>query len=116
MTLVDFIFGAVRAHGMEALIPSVLPAEGTLHILEAVRELQLSSRLVIAGSSTVYGASTEEWDGPVPEEASMKPVSPYGVSKAATEMCLELRLDYVDATGLFLRNDRRILSSIDGGL
>eukprot|EP00438_Fugacium_kawagutii_P007906 Skav203688 [mRNA] locus=scaffold259:158032:176789:+ [translate_table: standard] len=58
----------------------------TLHILEAVRELQLSSRLVIAGSSTVYGASTEEWDGPVPEEASMKPVSPYGVSKAATEM------------------------------
>lgn len=61
---------------------------GTLHILEAVRELKLSSRIIIAGSSTVYGASTEEWDGPVPEEASMKPVSPYGVSKAATEMHL----------------------------
>jgi len=69
----------------------------TLHILEAVRELKLSSRIIIAGSSTVYGASTEEWDGPVPEEASMKPVSPYGVSKAATEM---LALSYARAHGL----------------
>ncbi|CAE8607552.1 unnamed protein product, partial [Polarella glacialis] len=60
----------------------------TLHLLEAVRQLGLqnTTRLLIAGSSTVYGASTEEWDGPVPESAAMKPVSPYGVSKAATEM------------------------------
>lgn len=69
----------------------------TLHILEAVRELKLSSRIIIAGSSTVYGASTEEWDGPVPEEAALKPVSPYGVSKAATEM---LALSYARAHGL----------------
>ena len=65
-----------------------LNMSGTLHILEAVRDLKLSSRIIIAGSSTVYGASTEEWDGPVPEEAALKPVSPYGVSKAATEMRL----------------------------
>ena len=67
---------------------------GTLHILEAVRELKLSSRIIIAGSSTVYGASTEEWDGPVPEEAALKPVSPYGVSKAATEMRLGFDLSW----------------------
>lgn len=58
----------------------------TLHLLEAIKQLQLPTRIVIAGSSTVYGASTELWDGPVPEEAAMQPVSPYGVSKAATEM------------------------------
>eukprot|EP00933_Yihiella_yeosuensis_P067619 TRINITY_DN7255_c0_g3_i1.p1 TRINITY_DN7255_c0_g3~~TRINITY_DN7255_c0_g3_i1.p1 ORF type:complete len:387 (-),score=54.90 TRINITY_DN7255_c0_g3_i1:159-1319(-) len=71
----------------------------TLHLMEAVRQLQLQSktRLLIAGSSTVYGASTEEWDGPVPESASMKPVSPYGVSKAATEL---LALQYWRAHGL----------------
>ncbi|CAJ1380200.1 unnamed protein product [Effrenium voratum] len=69
----------------------------TLHLLEAVRQLGLSTRLVVAGSSTVYGASTEEWDGPVPEEAPMQPVSPYGVSKAATEM---LALSYARAHNL----------------
>ena len=74
---------------------------GTLHILEAVRELKLSSRIIIAGSSTVYGASTEEWDGPVPEEAALKPVSPYGVSKAATEM----RLGFVSATVSVMGHD-----------
>lgn len=70
----------------------------TLHILEAARQLKMkSTRVVIAGSSTVYGASTEDWDGPVPEEAAMKPVSPYGVSKAASEL---LALSYSRAHGL----------------
>ena len=70
----------------------------TLHILEAARQLKMkSARIVIAGSSTVYGASTEDWDGPVPEQAAMKPVSPYGVSKAASEL---LALSYSRAHGL----------------
>ncbi|CAK9050860.1 GDP-6-deoxy-D-mannose reductase [Durusdinium trenchii] len=70
----------------------------TLHLLEAMRELKLkSTKIIIAGSSTVYGASTEAYDGPVPEEAPLQPVSPYGVSKAATEM---LALSYVRAHGL----------------
>ncbi|CAK9049085.1 unnamed protein product [Durusdinium trenchii] len=90
----------------------------TLHLLEAMRELKLkttclkSTKIIIAGSSTVYGASTEAYDGPVPEEAPLQPVSPYGVSKAATEMPrgpkrraslggdLRLALSYVRAHGL----------------
>ena len=75
---------------------------GTLNILEAVRTEMSSSaadteaaranhrvskcRLLIAGSSTEYGQTADEWDGPIPENAPMKPVSPYGVSKVATEM------------------------------
>mmetsp|Transcript_49334 Transcript_49334/g.139249 ORF Transcript_49334/g.139249 Transcript_49334/m.139249 type:complete len:374 (+) Transcript_49334:1-1122(+) len=60
----------------------------TLNILEAVRQLKQKEevRILIAGSSTVYGSSTEEWDGPIPETAALQPVSPYGVSKAATEL------------------------------
>merc|ERR1711920_746082 len=40
----------------------------------------------MGGSSTVYGSSTDLWDGPIPETAALQPVSPYGVSKAATEL------------------------------
>jgi GDP-mannose 4,6-dehydratase len=60
----------------------------TLNLLEAVRQagLQNKTRLVLAGSSTVYGQSTEEIEGPISESAPMKPVSPYGVSKATTEL------------------------------
>lgn len=60
----------------------------TLNLLEAVRALGFiaKTKILVAGSSTVYGSSTEQWDGPIPEGAPMQPVSPYGVSKAATEL------------------------------
>lgn len=71
----------------------------TLNLLEAVRQLGLQeqTRFLAAGSSTVYGATTEEWDGPIPEHAPMQPVSPYGVSKAATEL---LVLQYARTHGI----------------
>lgn len=71
----------------------------TLHLLEAVRQLGLQNetRFLLAGSSTAYGATADEWGSPVPEHASMAPVSPYGVSKAASEL---LALMYARAHGL----------------
>lgn len=60
----------------------------TLNLLEGVRQLKLQSQttMLLAGSSTVYGATTEDADGPISEDMQMQPVSPYGVSKAATEL------------------------------
>eukprot|EP00929_Paragymnodinium_shiwhaense_P092996 TRINITY_DN53027_c0_g1_i1.p1 TRINITY_DN53027_c0_g1~~TRINITY_DN53027_c0_g1_i1.p1 ORF type:complete len:379 (-),score=42.86 TRINITY_DN53027_c0_g1_i1:46-1182(-) len=71
----------------------------TLNLLEAIRRAGLKSkcRIIIAGSSTVYGASTEEVNGPISEDAPMKPVSPYGVSKAATEL---LAMQYMRTHGI----------------
>jgi len=71
----------------------------TLNILEAVRQVgrQAKTRIVIAGSSTVYGKSTEQWDGPIPETAPWQPISPYGVSKVATEA---LALQYARTHGM----------------
>ncbi|KAF4677120.1 hypothetical protein FOL47_003308 [Perkinsus chesapeaki] len=65
--------------------------EGTSNVLQALR--RTGARVLVASSSTVYGSTSDspEYIGkPIPESAPMGPVSPYGVSKAATEMiCLQ---------------------------
>lgn len=62
---------------------------GTLNLLEAVKEvesLRQHTKILFAGSSTEYGKTGDDWDGPIPETAPLLPVSPYGVSKASGEM------------------------------
>ena len=54
---------------------------GTLHILEAARRHGVK-RVVFASSSSVYGENPEL---PKREDQSLLPISPYAVSKAATE-------------------------------
>jgi GDP-4-dehydro-6-deoxy-D-mannose reductase len=66
----------------DPVTPLQVNALGTHHLLEAVRHAGLDTRVVLAGSATVYRAS----DGPLDEESPIGPSSPYGVSKLAQEM------------------------------
>lgn len=57
-------------------------ATGTLRVLEAVRQAGGGAQVIVASSSSVYGANPE-----LPKRESMRcmPMSPYAVSKLATE-------------------------------
>ena len=53
---------------------------GTEHLLDAIRDEAPCARTLVIGSSAEYGYAGE---GPLPETAPFRPVSPYGISKAA---------------------------------
>lgn len=55
---------------------------GTLRVLEAARKLR-AERVVFASSAAVYGVPTTF---PIREDTSVAPISPYGASKAASEL------------------------------
>lgn len=57
---------------------------GTLNILECVKKYCPEAKVLLACSSAEYGLATKA-DGPLSENRALKPVSPYGVSKVATE-------------------------------
>jgi GDP-4-dehydro-6-deoxy-D-mannose reductase len=58
---------------------------GTLHLLEAVRQVQLDPAVVLACSAEAYGVVTES-ELPITEAQPFRPVSPYAVSKAAADL------------------------------
>lgn len=58
---------------------------GTLNILEAARETPLETIVQLAGSSEEYGLVIPE-ECPITEEQPLRPQSPYGVSKVATDL------------------------------
>ncbi len=58
---------------------------GTLHLLEAMRQLDLDATVVLACSAEPYGV-VGEGELPISEERPLRPVSPYGVSKAAVDL------------------------------
>jgi GDP-4-dehydro-6-deoxy-D-mannose reductase len=70
--------------------------EGTINVLEAVRQHTPRSRVHIAGSSAEYGWVSPE-EVPIAETRSLRPASPYGVSKVAAELT---GLQYHDSFGL----------------
>ena len=57
-------------------------ATGTLEVLEAVRRVKTATQLVVASSSSVYGANPIL---PKREDLATMPMSPYGASKLAGE-------------------------------
>lgn len=58
---------------------------GTSHLFEAVRRSNLNPIIVIAGSSEEYGLVYGA-DLPITETTPLRPLSPYGVSKVATDL------------------------------
>jgi GDP-4-dehydro-6-deoxy-D-mannose reductase len=59
-------------------------ALGALNVLRACIDTGVG-RVLIAGSADVYGAVAEE-NLPLPEEAPIRPITPYGASKAAADI------------------------------
>jgi GDP-4-dehydro-6-deoxy-D-mannose reductase len=68
-----------------------------LHLLEAMRELNLDARIQVAGSSEEYGLVHED-EAPITEENPLRPLSPYAVSKVAQDF---LAYQYNRSYGLF---------------
>lgn len=69
-------------------------AKGTINIFEAVREKEISPKVVYASSAAVYGPPENP---PISEDHPKKPVSPYGVHKYAGENHMHA---YVEEQGL----------------
>ena len=58
---------------------------GTLNLLEAMRQLDLDAPVVLPSSAEVYGAVPAAAQ-PIKEDQPFRPVSPYGVAKAAVDL------------------------------
>jgi len=65
-----------------------LNAVGVLNLLAAVVEEAPEAQILLASSAEVYGG-TDPAQMPLSEEAPMRPLSPYGSSKAAMEILAE---------------------------
>ena len=83
-----FHFAAQAINGISFTLPHLTFSsniQGTLNLFEAIRNANIKPRVLVAGSSTEYGQSTETATGAIREDLHLKPISPYGISKVATE-------------------------------
>ncbi len=86
--LAGFSSGALaREHAAESLN---INAGGTVNLFEAVKDLQdgmpeFDPRILVMGSADSYGDAARD-GGPLSEDLPLRPVSPYGLSKAAQEL------------------------------
>lgn len=86
-----FHFAAQAINSFSYSVPQLTldtNVRGTRNLLEGLRQAGLrKTRVLLAGSSTEYGQTADVWpEDSIPEHAPMIPVSPYGVSKVATEL------------------------------
>ena len=65
--------------------------QSTLNLFEAVRLLKLKPLIIHCSTSEVYGNVSKK-DIPIKETSSIRPVSPYAVSKAYQDLCAQLYL------------------------
>ena len=71
---------------------------GTLNLFEAIRKIKPDTKILVAGSSEEYGFVTPD-ECPITEAQPLRPMSPYGVSKAAMDL---LAQQYVRSYGLHI--------------
>ncbi|MCI4445280.1 MAG: GDP-mannose 4,6-dehydratase [Candidatus Aminicenantes bacterium] len=69
---------------------------GTVNLLEALRELRLNPKIIMAGAGEAYGLAFSD-ELPMKETALFRPLNPFGVSKAAQDM---LGFQYFKSYGL----------------
>ncbi|MGB9905807.1 MAG: GDP-mannose 4,6-dehydratase [Candidatus Saccharicenans sp.] len=69
---------------------------GTVYLLEALKELQLKPVVVLVSSAEAYGLAYSD-ELPIKETASLRPLSPFGVSQAARDL---LGFQYYKSYGL----------------
>jgi GDP-4-dehydro-6-deoxy-D-mannose reductase len=67
--------------------------KGTLNLLDSVREIDRSIRVLIIGSSDEYGI-VKPSDCPITEEHKLNPINPYAISKTTQE---QIALTYLKA-------------------
>ena len=63
--------------------------QSTLNLFEAIRILKLNPLIIHCSTSEVYGNVSKK-DVPIKETLSIRPVSPYAVSKAYQDLCAQL--------------------------
>jgi len=80
----------------ESISTVSLNTQGVINLLEAVRIASPRSRFYQASSSEMYGSAGRL---PITRRTPMRPVSPYGISKAASHW---IACHYRDAYGLFV--------------
>lgn len=68
---------------------------GTINILESLKELKLKTRVLLIGSSEQYGKI--DYSKPINEENELNALNPYGISKATQEKIAKM---YVEAYGI----------------
>ncbi len=87
--------GKSFSHPLETIQTNVL---GTLNLLESSRGLKKQVKVLVVGSSDMYGKVSPE-EVPITEERPLLPVSPYGMSKAACDL---LAYQYFSSYGIFV--------------
>lgn len=83
---------AVGLSWKEPVLTMNVNVNGTINLLDAIREQQINCRTLIIGSSDQYGPVTPDMC-PINETQGLNPVSPYGISKCTQEQIAKLYAD-----------------------
>lgn len=81
----DLVFHLAGIASPDADACFAVNLEGTRNLLGACRALPAPPRCVLVSSAAVYGAIRND-ETPVREDTPLRPISPYGASKAAAEL------------------------------